>query len=216
MHIYNYFQSRSVILHQHVLVTTVTIIRVVYCKNTISIQITVQKCTILHFIYTSNVTPIGFIIKFFTITRVVPKVMSNFILHAKCEQQTKESAVVDGTSCCVILECLVTSIACITWPVSLLTKWPTKICRSASVLSSNSLWKRKFLLQKFTRSFSVPMEVCAWLRAVFADGWNILKMGKRASNMNLGAVALEQAPLNATRREWMRSFKMTGVWLWTQ
>ena len=26
------------------------------------------------------------------------------------EQQTKESAVVDGTSCCVILECLVTSI----------------------------------------------------------------------------------------------------------
>ena len=37
-----------------------------------------------------------------------------FILHANWEQQTKESAVVDGTSCCVILECLVTSIACIT------------------------------------------------------------------------------------------------------
>ena len=35
-------------------------------------------------------------------------------LHANWEQQTKESAVVDGTSCCVILECLVTSIACIT------------------------------------------------------------------------------------------------------
>ena len=52
--------------------------------------------------------------KVFTVTRVVPKVMSNFISHAKCEQQTKESAVVDGTSCCVILECLVTSIACIT------------------------------------------------------------------------------------------------------
>ena len=46
--------------------------------------------------------------------RVVPKVTSNFILHANWEQQTKESAVVDGTSCCVILECLVTSIACIT------------------------------------------------------------------------------------------------------
>ena len=45
---------------------------------------------------------------------VVPKVMSNFFLHANWEQQTKESAVVDGTSCCVILECLVTSIACIT------------------------------------------------------------------------------------------------------
>ena len=35
-------------------------------------------------------------------------------LHANWEQQTKESAVVDGTSYCVILECLVMSIACIT------------------------------------------------------------------------------------------------------
>ena len=42
-----------------------------------------------------------------------PKVMSNFFLHANWEQQTKESAVVDETSCCVILECLMTSIACI-------------------------------------------------------------------------------------------------------
>ena len=47
-------------------------------------------------------------------TRVVPKVMRNYFLHANWEKQTKESAVVDGTSCCVILECLVTSIACIT------------------------------------------------------------------------------------------------------
>ena len=46
--------------------------------------------------------------------RVVPKVMSNFFLNANWEQQTKVSAVVDGTSCCVILECLVTSIAFIT------------------------------------------------------------------------------------------------------
>ena len=37
-----------------------------------------------------------------------------FFLHANWEEQTKESAVVDGTSCCVTLECLVTSIACIT------------------------------------------------------------------------------------------------------
>ena len=35
-------------------------------------------------------------------------------LHANWEQQTKESAVVDGTNCCVILECLVMLIACIT------------------------------------------------------------------------------------------------------
>ena len=100
-------------------------------------------------------------------------------LHANWEQQTKENAVVDGTSCCVILEYLVTSIACITWLVSLLTKWLTTICRFARLLSSNSLWKRKSLLQKFTRDFSALMEVCAWVRAVFEDGWNILKMGKR-------------------------------------
>ena len=100
-------------------------------------------------------------------------------LHANWEQQTKERAVVDGTSCCIILECLVMSLACITWLVSLLTKWPTTNCRFASVLSSNSLWKRKSLLQKFTRDFSVLMEVCAWVRAVFQDGRNILKMGKR-------------------------------------
>ena len=47
-------------------------------------------------------------------TRVILKVMSNFFLQANWEQQTKESMVVDGTSCCVTLECLVTSIACIT------------------------------------------------------------------------------------------------------
>ena len=99
-------------------------------------------------------------------------------LYPNWEEQTKESAVVDRTSRCVILECLVTSIAFITWLVSLLTKWPTTIYRFASVLSSNSLWKRKSLLQKFTRAFSVLMEVCAWVRAVFEDGWNILKMGK--------------------------------------
>jgi len=148
--------------------------------------------------------------------RVIPKVMSNHFLHANWKQQKKKSMVVDGTSCCVILEHLVTSIACITWPVSLLTKWLTTICRFASVLSSNFSLKRKSLLQKFTRDFSVLMEVCAWVRAVFKDGWNILKMGKRASKISLGAVALEQPQMNATRREWMRSFKMTGVWLWTQ
>ena len=47
------------------------------------------------------------------ITRVVPKVMSNHFLHANREKQTKESTVVDGTSCCVILECLLMSVACI-------------------------------------------------------------------------------------------------------
>ena len=51
---------------------------------------------------------------FLQYTRVVPKVMSNFFLHANWERQTKESEVVDGTSRCVILECLVTPVACIT------------------------------------------------------------------------------------------------------
>ena len=32
------------------------------------------------------------------------------------------------------------------------------------------LVKKKSLLQKFTRDFSVLMEVCAWVRAVFEDG----------------------------------------------
>ena len=110
--------------------------------------------------------------------RFVPKVMSNNFLHANWKQQTKETSFVDGTSCCIILDCLVTSIACITWPVSLLTKWLTWICRFASVLSSKFLWKRKSLLQKFTRDFSVLMEVCSWVRAVFEVGWNILKVTK--------------------------------------
>jgi len=120
--------------------------------------------------------------------------------HANREKQTKESTVVDGTSCCVILECLVTSIACITWPVSFLTKWPTTICRFGSVLSSNFSLKSKSLLQKFTRDFSVLMEVCAWVQAVFEDWWNILKMGTRASKISLGAVAREQPQLSSTPR----------------
>jgi hypothetical protein len=36
-------------------------------------------------------------------------------------------------------------------------------------------------------------------------------MGTPASKMNLGTVVLEQPQLNATRKEWMRSFKMTGM-----
>jgi len=49
-------------------------------------------------------------------------------------------------------------------------KWPTKIYSFASMLSSNFSLKRKTLLHKFTRDFSVLMEVCAWVRAVFENG----------------------------------------------
>jgi hypothetical protein len=46
---------------------------------------------------------------------------------------------------------------------------------------------------------------------VFEGGRNILKVGTSASKISLGAVVLEQPQLNATRKEWMRSFKKTGV-----
>ena len=36
-------------------------------------------------------------------TRVILKVMSNHFVHANWEQQKKESKVVDGTSCCVVV-----------------------------------------------------------------------------------------------------------------
>ena len=47
-------------------------------------------------------------------TRVVPKVMNNFFFA--CELGTAEEGECGGrwNSCCVILECLVTPIACIT------------------------------------------------------------------------------------------------------
>jgi len=45
MHIYKYIQSHIIILHQHVSVTPVTIIRVSYNKNTINIQIIVKTYT---------------------------------------------------------------------------------------------------------------------------------------------------------------------------
>jgi hypothetical protein len=38
--------------------------------------------------------------------------MSDFFLHANWEHQMKESTEVDGTSCCVILECLVCDGLC--------------------------------------------------------------------------------------------------------
>ena len=73
------------------------------------------------------------------ITRVIPKVMSNFFLRANWEQQAKESAVVDGTNCCVILECLcdVSSLHHVT------SITPNKMADNnmsfRSMLSSNSL-----------------------------------------------------------------------------
>jgi len=80
-----------------------------YAKVTYEKTLCQVSCTLLSTVQTSCSTNIAI-----NVTRVVPKVISNNFLHANWEQQTKESMVVDGTSCCVILECLVTSIACIT------------------------------------------------------------------------------------------------------
>ena len=44
MHIYKYVQPHIDILRQHVSVTPVTVIRMSYKKNTINIQMVVQKC----------------------------------------------------------------------------------------------------------------------------------------------------------------------------
>jgi hypothetical protein len=46
MHIYKYIQEHISVVHQHVSVTAVPIIRMLYNKHKISIQIIVQKCTI--------------------------------------------------------------------------------------------------------------------------------------------------------------------------
>ena len=46
MNIYKHLQSQIVILHQHVSVTAVCIIRVSYDRNTMNVLIIVQKCMI--------------------------------------------------------------------------------------------------------------------------------------------------------------------------
>ena len=76
--------------------------------------LTYLRTYLLTSLLTSFLTHLLIYLLTYLLTRTVPKDMSNSFLHVKWEQQTKESAVVDGTSCCVILECLVTSIVCIT------------------------------------------------------------------------------------------------------
>jgi len=59
IHIYKYVQSCIVNLHQYISVTPLTIIRMVYYKNTINIQIIVQKYIMLHLICKSNITRVS-------------------------------------------------------------------------------------------------------------------------------------------------------------
>jgi hypothetical protein len=44
-------------------------------------------------------------------------------------------------------------------------------------MADNDMSFRQRDVIEFTRDFSVLMEVCAWVRAVFEDGRNILKTG---------------------------------------
>ena len=100
-------------------------------------------------------------------------------LHANWEQQTKESTVVDGTSCCVILECFLTSIACITLHhVTSIT--PNKMADNDKSFRQRAviefIVKRKSLLQKFTRLQRAYGSVCMGASSVrrwvkhFKDG----------------------------------------------
>ena len=105
-------------------------------------------------------------------TRVVPKVTSNFSLHANWEQQTKESAVVDGTSCCVILECLVTSIACFTWLVSLLTKLHDGETENLPTIPRRSMTRRLMEVQLTVivganKDALFALSLLVWIRAQF-------------------------------------------------
>ena len=107
--------------------------------------------------------------------------MSNFFLHANQEQQTEGEygGRWNQLLCYPWVSCDVNSLHHVT------SITPNKMAdnemsfRQCAVIES--------LLQKFTRDFSVLMEVCAWVQAVFEDGWNILKMGTRASKISLGS-----------------------------
>ena len=95
--------------------------------------------------------------------RVVPKVMSNFFLHANWEQQAKESAVVNGTSCCVILEWLINSLHHVT------SITPNK-------MADNDMSFRQHAVIEFLVKEEIPAAEIhqrlqrAWVRAVFEDG----------------------------------------------
>ena len=111
----------------------------VHCGHTMSLTTVIMLHLMYSFVtifgsnYYVSVCTVRHLLHFWTYKGRTESHHQHF-LHANWEQQTKESSVVDETSCCVILECLVTSISCITCLVSLLTKWPTTICRFASVL----------------------------------------------------------------------------------
>ena len=77
---YKYVQSHIVTLHKHILVTSVTIIRVAYEKKTI-----VKKCMMLQLICKSNVTPNGFIVYICTLICILNVFLSQIMVTGMTE-----------------------------------------------------------------------------------------------------------------------------------
>lgn len=105
----------------------------------------------------------------------IPRVMSNNVLGADQHKQETTLCLVHSAIYWPSIECGMMSIASITWLLAHSTKWLMTMFHFVSVLLSNLRLKNKSLLQKCTRDWSVWMEICAWLQAVFEDGWDIFK-----------------------------------------
>ena len=149
-------------------------------------------------------------------TRVIPKVMSNFFFA--CELGTADEGECGGRwnqlLCYPWVSCDVNSFHHVTsiTPNTMADNDMSFLLRAVIEFLVKEEIPAAEIHQRLHRAYG---RVCMGASSV--RRWvKHFKMGKRVSKMSLGAVALEQPLLNATRREWMRSFKMTGVWLWTE
>ena len=79
MHIYKYVQSNTIILHQNVSITPVTTIRLSYDKNSLSVDVIVQKCMITPLDITLECN-----VKWFYHTFLYSYLCTDFILVVGC------------------------------------------------------------------------------------------------------------------------------------
>jgi hypothetical protein len=70
------------------------------------------------------------------------------------------------------------SVACITWPWTSGTKWPTTMFGFVRVPSFNLLLRWRFRLLIFTTDISVCVENCEWGLVVFDNGQSILTLSQ--------------------------------------
>jgi hypothetical protein len=75
IHVCKYVQSNTIFLHQHVSITPVTTIRLSYDKNTINVDVIVQKCMIKPFDIT-----LEYNVKWFYHTFLYSYLYTDFIL----------------------------------------------------------------------------------------------------------------------------------------